>query len=129
MLKQIFNAIKKPYSVPTRLNRTRFLNQSLLNIILLLFILIIPIVIKKYLGATIEYNDDRKSELITYIYSTSYPIISLYFIIYIITFWRLNIARLHDINYRASWSILLIIPFVSNILNINIIPNSWSKGE
>ena len=84
MLKQIFNAIKKPYSVPTRLNRTRFLNQSLLNIILLLFILIIPIVIKKYLGATIEYNDDRKSELITYIYSTSYPIISLYFIIYII---------------------------------------------
>ncbi len=67
MLKQIFNIIKKPYSIPVRINRTRFLNQSLLNIILL-FIIFTPIIIEKYLGTTIENNDYIKPEFIEYIY-------------------------------------------------------------
>ena len=115
--------LKSIYSVPTRLNRTKFTNKTTLNIFLvyLFYLLVTQILPFYYLFYIIVL-----ASFAFYTHKFGIAILCLYYILFIITLIRLNITHLHDIESNGLWSIILFIPTI-NLIFSNHSAYIWNK--
>jgi len=136
MIKKIFDIIKKPFVVPVRINRVSFINQWGINIILLAIVWYLPgKMMDFYDPIPIDVSKDLANSAI-YVLKSNFVfilfymlLIPLYCILFMITFCRLCIARLHDMNFRGLWVLLLIVPLVNFLLSFIICLLPGTKDE
>lgn len=128
MIKEIFNIIKIPYSVAARLNRTKFINQAMFNVILAALFLIFgtKILPLYYSYAGIDISNSKNIAFYFYIIYNS--LLVLYFMLFIVTIFRLNNARLHDMNSSGLWNLTMFIPLLNIIFNLTLQLASGTKG-
>ncbi len=128
-LKKILNIIRIPFIVPTRINRISFANNFLLNIVLLIIVPLLFIVLSGLFFIENLTDSTSMSELKSkFSASAVYSVIALS-ICFLINVIRLQIARLHDMNFRGFWILLLLIPLINFIPRIVLLTVPGTKGE
>ena len=130
MFKTFFEIITAPFTVPARVNRIAYINRLALNLILffiLCFILAMfhGIDLSSVSPRIIRYLDILKTDFDWISYAFFFSILYLF----IVTFWRLSIARLHDMNCTGLLSLFYIVPNVNGIFWLILLIAPGSEGK
>jgi uncharacterized membrane protein YhaH (DUF805 family) len=135
MLQKILYILKQPFIIPSRMNRVHFINKLVINFLFCLSILLLQLGI---FAIILSFLMQISSNLVVNIFTPLsvfdiliciYMFLSLLsLIIYIINYYKLHIARLHDMNLKGWWVLLSIIPLFSNILEMILFTIPGSKG-
>jgi uncharacterized membrane protein YhaH (DUF805 family) len=120
--------IDAQFIIPARINRSDAVIRSLLNFIVLI---LMPFLMVLLVGFIVGYFFDKNSFDIAKFLTKGVPIaiITLFTAVGIVNGIRINIARLHDINYSGWWLVLMIIPIVNFFFSLTILLAFGTKGE